>query len=114
MPGGLARLHRARELDGAAEQQQLLGERGLAGVGMRDDRKRAACGDGLFHAEHTGKKRAIIRVRASDSSSSAVDAPAGHREHARILVPHLGRVVILAQTDLTKSERRVQRRRDPV
>jgi hypothetical protein len=28
-------------MDGAAEQQQLLGQRRLAGVGMRDDRKRA-------------------------------------------------------------------------
>ena len=29
----------ACEIDGAAEQQQLLGQRGLAGVGMGDDRK---------------------------------------------------------------------------
>ena len=36
-----ARLDRARDMDGAAEQQQLLGERRLAGVGVRDDRKRA-------------------------------------------------------------------------
>src|ERR1700742_467647 len=28
-----------REIDGAAEQQQLFGQRGLAGVGVRDDRK---------------------------------------------------------------------------
>ncbi len=31
----------AGELDGAAEQQQLLGQRGLAGVRMRDDGERA-------------------------------------------------------------------------
>ena len=36
-----ARLDRAGELDRAAEQQQLLGQRGLAGVGVRDDRERA-------------------------------------------------------------------------
>ena len=38
----LATFHRPGHLDRAPEQQQLLGERGLAGVGMRDDRKRAA------------------------------------------------------------------------
>ena len=32
----------AGELDGAAEQQQLLGQGGLAGIGMGDDRKGAA------------------------------------------------------------------------
>jgi hypothetical protein len=32
----------AGQIDGAAEQQQFLGQRGLAGVGMRDDRKGAA------------------------------------------------------------------------
>ena len=35
----------AGEIDGAAEQQQFLGQRGLAGVGMRDDRKRAPARD---------------------------------------------------------------------
>ena len=39
---GLAALDGARHLDRAAEQQQLLGERGLAGVRVRDDRKGAA------------------------------------------------------------------------
>ena len=37
-----ARLHLAGEMDRAAEQQQLLGQRGLAGVGVRDDREGAA------------------------------------------------------------------------
>jgi hypothetical protein len=37
-----ARLHRAGQLDGAAEQQQLLGQRGLARVGVGDDREGAA------------------------------------------------------------------------
>jgi len=41
--GGMARrlapLHRARHRDGAAEQQELLGECGLARVGVRDDRE---------------------------------------------------------------------------
>jgi hypothetical protein len=34
-----------RELDRAAEQQELFGERGLAGVRVRDDREGAAAGD---------------------------------------------------------------------
>ncbi len=38
----LARLDRARHLDRAAEQQQLLGERGLARIRVRDDRESAA------------------------------------------------------------------------
>ena len=41
----LARLHRARHLDCAAEQQQFFGERGLARVRVRDDRKGAAAFD---------------------------------------------------------------------
>ena len=35
-------LHLAGELDRAAEQQQLFGQRRLAGVGVRDDREGAA------------------------------------------------------------------------
>src|SRR5690606_15063259 len=35
----------AGHLDRAAEQQELLGQRGLAGVGMRNDRKGPAAGD---------------------------------------------------------------------
>ena len=35
----------AGELDGAAGAQQVLGQRGLAGVGVGDDREGAAAGD---------------------------------------------------------------------
>ena len=42
-----ARLDRARDMDGAAEQQQLLGQRRLAGVGMGDDRERAPQAGGV-------------------------------------------------------------------
>src|ERR1700722_16855572 len=35
----------AGELDGAAGPQQMLGQRGFAGVGVRDDREGAAAGD---------------------------------------------------------------------
>ena len=45
-PVGL-RAHLARELDGAAEQQQLLGQRRLAGIGMRDDGEGPPPGDGV-------------------------------------------------------------------
>src|SRR3989344_2692134 len=45
MPRCLASLDRTRELDGAAEQQQLFGERGLARVGMGDDGEGATPGD---------------------------------------------------------------------
>src|SRR3546814_15632260 len=41
---GLARLDRTGHLDRAAEQQQLLGERGLARVRVRNDREGAAAG----------------------------------------------------------------------
>ena len=41
MAPGLAAAHRAGQLDRAGVQQQLLGQRRLAGVGMRDDRERA-------------------------------------------------------------------------
>jgi hypothetical protein len=47
MPRGLAALDGAGHLDRASEQQQLLGQRGLAGVRMRNDRKRAAASDFL-------------------------------------------------------------------
>jgi hypothetical protein len=40
--------HRAGELDGAAEQQDLFGERRLAGVGVRNDREGAPAGDFFF------------------------------------------------------------------
>ncbi len=41
MPAGLAALDSARELNGAAEQQEFFGERGLARVGVGNDGKRA-------------------------------------------------------------------------
>jgi hypothetical protein len=42
MAAGLARLHRAGDVDRAGEQQQLLGQRGLAGIGVGDDREGTA------------------------------------------------------------------------
>ena len=47
MPRRLAPLHRSGHLDGAAEQQQFLGQRGLARVGVGDDGKSASSADFL-------------------------------------------------------------------
>src|SRR3546814_10541115 len=55
-----ARLHRPGELDRAAEQQQLLGERGLPGVGVGDDRKGAPPGD--RSEEHTSELQSLMRI----------------------------------------------------
>jgi hypothetical protein len=41
VPGRLAPLHGARHLNRPAEQQQLLGQRGLTRVGVRNDRERS-------------------------------------------------------------------------
>ncbi len=45
VPLRLASAHGARQLDRAGVQQQFLGQRRLAGVGVRDDRERPAAGD---------------------------------------------------------------------
>src|SRR4051794_28564824 len=47
-----ARLDLAGELDRAAEQQQLFGQRRLARVGVRDDRKGAPARDFVGEAGH--------------------------------------------------------------
>jgi hypothetical protein len=44
-PGIALGAHLARHLDGAAEQQELFGQRGFPGVGVRNDRKGPAAGD---------------------------------------------------------------------
>ena len=80
----LAPLDRARHLDRAAEEQQLLGERGLAGVRVRDDREAAAAGDFLDR----GHLRAWPRARA------------GTRAHLRAR-PRL--VVAAPRADATRS-----------
>ena len=65
---GLAALHGAGQLDRAAEQQQLLGQRGLAGVRMRDD------GEGAPRAATSSVTALIARplpsVRRSTTASS--------------------------------------------
>jgi hypothetical protein len=73
MARGLASFHGAGELDRAAEQQQLFGERGLAGVGVRDDGEGAATRDfveGLIHPAYvTGNDS--FRTNASSRPSVA-------------------------------------------
>jgi hypothetical protein len=65
-------LHLAGELDRAAEQQQLFGQRRLAGVRVRDDREGAALGD-LIGGGHVclGRRRRARKTRGGGS------APAG-------------------------------------
>ena len=66
----LAATHGARQLDGAGIQQQLLGERGLAGVGMGNDREGAPTGDvGREHGIEfrLGRRsgRVVVHIRMS-------------------------------------------------
>ena len=71
-----ARLDGARHLDGAAEQQQLFGQRGLAGVGVRDDRKGTAfeviggCHDGARLA--ASGEGVTLRVAGGERQPSAI------------------------------------------
>ena len=48
----LAALDGAGELNGATEQQQFLGQGGLAGIRMRDDRKGAPAVELFFQLGH--------------------------------------------------------------
>ena len=72
---GLARLHRAGDLDRAGEQQQLLGQRGLARVGVGNDGEGAAAahlGGEVGHREEGRRDGAadgarIIRPRGRPS-----------------------------------------------
>jgi len=45
VPVGFARLHRTRDGDGLAHQQQLFGDGGLARVGVGNDGEGTALGD---------------------------------------------------------------------
>src|SRR4051812_6504734 len=95
MTCGLAALDAARHLDRAAEQQQLLGQRGLAGVRMRDDGERAPalCFFGLVHGELANKtpiirSTALHRARFMYEEPSAVNrAPTGLASRPRPCPP---------------------------
>jgi len=48
MAGGLSGADFTSHLNGATEPQQLFGQRGLAGVGVGNNREGAAAGDLVF------------------------------------------------------------------
>jgi hypothetical protein len=58
VPRALSRLHRAGQLDRAAEEQQLLGQRRLARVGVGDDGERASSLD--FIGDSSGRHRVVF------------------------------------------------------
>src|SRR5690606_26145423 len=74
--GSLARPHGPGHLDGATEQQQLLGQRGLAGVGVTDDREGATTADlgagllcGLAHGREGARPTLAWRGDESGGTS---------------------------------------------
>ena len=76
MARALACLDGARHQDRAAEEQKLLGERGLAGVRVRDDRERAALRDvaresGGIQRERNGGARTVKRQSAAPTRANA-------------------------------------------
>ena len=75
-----ARLDVTGKLNGAAEQQQLLGQRGLAGVRVRDDRERAPAGDLGVRLRRGAQGRCVLHpifLRFDDGPGKP--APAGAR-----------------------------------
>jgi hypothetical protein len=56
---GAARLDLAGEVDGAAEQEELLGQRRLAGIRVRDDGKGAPVRSAGGAVEHVGVRFGI-------------------------------------------------------
>ena len=77
-------LHLAGELDRAAEQQQLLGQRGLARVRVRDDRKGAA-------AAHRGRKDRSWLVRILRGFGGGGKTPQRRAlSHSALLTPYWG------------------------
>ena len=72
---GLARLHAAGDLDRAGEQQQLLGERGLARVGVGDDGEGAAAPHLAREIEGHGGGLSAAHFRPRTNGSH-------HAEHA--------------------------------
>ena len=88
---GLARLHRAGHLDRAAEQQQLLGQRGLAGVGVGNDREGAAArgfGGNVGHADAAARAAGSARPRIIRERERRELSP-GCRRDARDGLPDL-------------------------
>ena len=68
-PAILAAAHGAGQLDGARIEQQLLGERGLAGVRMRNDGKRSPARDLALELACRGVDGSRLKVWRSRNSS---------------------------------------------
>ena len=90
MAAGLARLDRARDLDRAREQQQLLGQRGLARVGVRNDREGAAAahlaGEGCGHGGRRAQPSGAPACKGADYRCCMPGswAPPGACSHCRV------------------------------
>ena len=77
----LLALDGTRLVDGSTVQQQLFGQRGLAGVGVADDRKRPAALDFFtichrFISLPISSQRGLFRVLSSSHGSFSIDRPA--------------------------------------
>ena len=88
---GLARLDRAGDLDRAGEQQQLFSQRGLAGVRVGDDGKRAAALDLFFDFGGVGHnpRLSVTRLQAVAGRRLLSPADAQNVAGARRLSPLL-------------------------
>jgi hypothetical protein len=73
--GGLASLYRTCELDGAAEQEELLRQCSLAGVRVRDDREGAAAGNFVLQRWHRVFGRRFEARDCTGASDSARTKP---------------------------------------
>ena len=87
MPAGLAPLHGAGELNRATVEQQLLGQRRLAGIRVRDDGKRAPFVDLFGNARH--RMRAEATTKGAQFSGSIrfnlwVSGPLTAPRHPRV------------------------------
>jgi hypothetical protein len=73
----------ACKIDGAAEQQQLFGQRGLAGVGMRNDREGAPARD--FRRKRRARWRFGCESEVGHESSVWQGNRAGSRRFAHFI-----------------------------
>jgi len=76
----LAALDGAGQLDGTAEEQQFFGQRGLAGIRVRDDRKGAPLGDiaqdfgGKRTGSGCGTHQVIFRLQKTQGAKYTEEA----------------------------------------
>ena len=77
-------LHRAGELDRSAVEQELLGERGLAGVRMRDDRERLPAPNLMKASERRSP------MGLTEAGRFQLHGPLAHEDERRGFVAELG------------------------